>query len=175
MICDSPEDLWHIYNILSKGDFIRTTTFRKVALENSQGVKTNAVKKKINITIKIEEIEYDNKEGLIRLKGKNVSENDFISVGQYQSIEIGKGSLFTLIKKLWDDIHIEKLRLASDPSVSSDLAAVLMEEGICHIYLISSHITTLKAKVEMSVAKKRKGPSQHDKVFYIFIYLNFLN
>jgi len=156
--------LWHIYNIISKGDFIRTKTFRKVALENSQGIKTNAVKKIINITIKIEEIEYDNKEGLMRFKGKNVSENDYVSVGQYQSIEIGKGSLFTLIKKIWDDIHIEKLRLASDPSVSSDLAAVLMEEGVCHIYLVSSHITTLKSKIEMSISKKRKGPSQHDKV-----------
>ncbi len=168
-MCDCPEDLWHIYNIVTKGDFIKTKTFRKVAYENSQGVKSNAVKKVINITIKIEEIEYDNKEGLMRLKGKNVSENDYISVGQYQSIEIGKGSLFTLIKKIWDEIHIEKLRLASDPSVSSDLAAILMEEGVCHIYLISSHITTLKAKIEMSIAKKRKGPSQHDKVFLILI------
>jgi len=122
------------------------------------------VKKKIDITIKIEEIEYDNKEGLIRFKGKNVSENDHISVGQYQSIEIGKGSLFTLIKKLWDEIHIEKLKIGSDPSITSDLAAILMEEGVAHIYLISSHITNLKAKIEMSIAKKRKGPSQHDKV-----------
>lgn len=122
------------------------------------------MKKKIDITIKIEEIEYDNKEGLIRFKGKNVSENDHISVGQYQSIEIGKGSLFTLIKKLWDEIHIEKLKIGSDPSITSDLAAILMEEGVAHIYLISSHITNLKAKIEMSIAKKRKGPSQHDKV-----------
>lgn len=108
----------------------------------------------------------------MRFKGKNVSENDYISVGQYQSIEIGKGSLFTLIKKLWDDIHIEKLRVGSDPSISSDLAAVLMEEGICHVYLISSHITTLKAKIEMSIAKKRKGPSQHDKVILILPKFN---
>lgn len=104
---------------------------------------------------------------MIRFKGKNVSENEHIGIGQYQSIEIGKGSLFTLCKKVWDDVHLEKLRLASDPSISSDLAAILMEEGIAHIYLISSHITTLKAKIEMSISKKRKGPSQHDKVFSI--------
>jgi protein pelota len=38
-----------------------------------------------------------------------------------------------------------------------------MEEGVAHLYLISSHITTLKAKIEQSIPKKRKGPSQHDK------------
>lgn len=143
---------------------IKSTTFRKVALENSQGVKTNSVKKKITISVKIEEIDYDNKEGLMRIKGKNISQNEYINIGQYQSIEIGMGNYFTLFKKHWDDVHIEKLRLASDRTISADLAAILMEEGVAHIYLISSHITDLKAKIELSIAKKRKGPSQHDKV-----------
>lgn len=38
-----------------------------------------------------------------------------------------------------------------------------MEEGIAHLFLISSHITTMKAKIESSIPKKRKGPNQHDK------------
>ena len=143
---------------------IRTTTYRKVSKEDSQGVKTSSVKKKINISVKIEEIEYDNKEGLMRLKGKNVSQNEYVNIGQYQSVEIGMGNFFTLFKKCWDDVHIEKLRLASDRTVTADLAAILMEEGVAHIYLISSHITDLRAKIELSIAKKRKGPSQHDKV-----------
>jgi protein pelota len=147
---------------------IKTTTFRKVALENSQGVKTSSVKKKINISVKIEEIEYDNKEGLMRLKGKNVSQNEYVNIGQYQSIEIGMGNFFTLFKKCWDDVHIEKLHLASDRTITADLAAILMEEGIAHIYLISSNITDLKAKIELSIAKKRKGPSQHDKVIILY-------
>ena len=91
---------------------IRTTTYRKVSKEDSQGVKTSSVKKKINISVKIEEIEYDNKEGLMRLKGKNVCQNEYVNIGQYQSVEIGMGNFFTLFKKCWDDVHIEKIRLA---------------------------------------------------------------
>ena len=163
MTCDNAEDLWHLYNILLKGDFIKTFTFRKVTHETSAGTKSTSVKKKIDITIKIEEIEYDHNEGIIRYKGKNVSENEHIAIGQYQSIEIGRGSTFTIFKKSWDEISIDKLRESCDVSAVSDLAAIVMEEGIAHIFLISSHITTLKAKIELSIPKKRKGASQHDK------------
>jgi protein pelota len=45
-----------------------------------------------------------------------------------------------------------------------------MEEGIAHIYLISSHLTTLKAKIEQNVPKKRKGPSNHDKAMSNFFH-----
>ena len=161
LICDSLEDLWHLYNIVGRGDFVKTITFRKVTHEKAG--KNTSIKKKINITIKVEEIEYDQKEGIIRYKGKNVSENEYIAIGQYQSIEIAKGLMFTVFKKNWDDISIERLKQATDVTITSDLAAVVMEEGVAHLYLISSHITSLKTKIEQSIAKKRKGPSQHDK------------
>jgi protein pelota len=168
LTCDTAEDLWHLFNILLKGDFIKTITFRKVAHETSSGVKSTSVKKKINITLKIEEIEYDHNEGIIRYKGKNVSENEYIAIGQYQSIEIGKGSTFTVFKKSWDDLSIDKLRESCDVSAVSDLAAIVMEEGIANIFLISSHITTLKAKIESSIPKKRKGATGHDKSLLSF-------
>jgi protein pelota len=161
LVCDNIEDLWHLYNIVGKGDFIKTITFRKVAHES--GGKSTSTKKKINITIKVEEIEYDQKEAIIRYKGKNVSENEFIAIGQYQSLEVAKGVSFTVFKKNWDEFHIERLRQATDPTITSDLAAVVMEEGVAHLYLISSHITTLKTKIDLSIPKKRKGASQHDK------------
>lgn len=166
LICDNLEDLWHLYNIIVKGDFVKTITFRKVTHEKAG--KSSSIKKKINITIKVEEIEYDQKEGIIRYKGKNVSENEYISIGQYQSIEIAKGLMFTIFKKHWDEISIDRLKQATDVTITSDLAAIVMEEGIAHLYLISSHITTLKAKIEQTIAKKRKGPSQHDKSLTLF-------
>lgn len=166
LVCDNLEDLWHLYNLVGKGDFVKTITFRKVTHEKAG--KSSSIKKKINITIKVEEIEYDQKEGIIRYKGKNVSENEYIAIGQYQSIEIAKGLMFTIFKKNWDDISIDRLRKATDVTVTSDLAAIVMEEGVAHLYLISSHITTLKAKIEQTIAKKRKGPSQHDKSLNLF-------
>ena len=125
MICDNPEDLWHLYNVIHRGDFVKTFTFRKVAHEGKDGNKTSSQKKKINITVKVEEIEYDQSETILRIKGKNVSENEYISIGQYQAIEIGKNISFSLFKVNWDDMDIDKLKVACDPTISSDLAAIV--------------------------------------------------
>ena len=162
LVVDHIEDLWILYNILAKGDYIKTVMFRKVQHETGTG-KTQSVKKKIIITIKIEEIDYDQTEGIIRLKGKNVSENEYISIGQFQTAEITKGSFFTLLKQYWDDISIDTLKTSTDPTLTSEVAAIMMEEGVAHLYLITNNQTVLQGKITQSIPKKRAGSTQHDK------------
>ena len=92
--------------------------------ESSSGTKSSE-KKRIDITIKLEEIDYDQIGEEIRLKGKNVAQNQHINIGQYQTFSIIKHVPFTLFKKFWDDIHIEKLKMSTDPTITSDLAAIV--------------------------------------------------
>ena len=56
----------------------------------SRGGKVSSTKKKIIITIKIEEIEYCQEDDIIRIKGKNVLKNKIISISQFQTAEILK-------------------------------------------------------------------------------------
>ena len=162
MIIDNPEDLWSIYNIVQRGDFIKTAVFRKIQHESNNG-KVSSTKKKLILTIKVEDIDYDQVEGTIRFKGKNVSENENISIGQFQAAEISKGSSFSLYKKYWDEINIETLKAATDSSITADVAAIIMEEGVAHLYFITNNLTTLKGKITQSIPKKRTGSTGHDK------------
>lgn len=163
LILDTLDDIWHFYNVVSKGDLLQIKVTRKIAHETSGGNKGSTTKKTLNITIKCETIEYDSNGDEIRINGKNVSQNEFISVGQFQSASIVRGIQFGIIKRSWDPFVLETMQVASDPTLTSDLAVLLMEEGISHLYLVSSHLTLLKGKVELSIPKKRKGPSNHDK------------
>jgi protein pelota len=162
IIVDNDEDLWTLYNIIAKGDYLKTAMFRKVQHESGGG-KVSSTKKKIIITIKIEEIEYCQEDDIIRIKGKNTSENEYISIGQFQTAEISKGSFFTLFKYYWDDIHIETLRNATDKTITSDVAAIIMEEGIAHLYFINNNQTVLHGKINQSIPKKRNGSTQYNK------------
>ena len=162
IIIDNDEDLWILYNLIAKGDYIKTAMFRKVQHESGGG-KVSSTKKKLIITIKIEEIEYCQEDDIIRLKGKNTSENEYISIGQFQTAEISKGSFFTLFKYYWDDIHIETLRNATDKTITSDVAAIIMEEGIAHLYFINNNQTVLHGKINQSIPKKRNGSTQYNK------------
>ncbi len=162
IIVDNDEDLWILYNLIAKGDYIKTAMFRKVQHESGGG-KVSSTKKKLIITIKIEEIEYCQEDDIIRIKGKNTSENEYISIGQFQTAEISKGSFFTLFKYYWDDIHIETLRNATDKTITSDVAAIIMEEGIAHLYFINNNQTVLHGKINQSIPKKRNGSTQYNK------------
>ena len=159
LIVDNPEDLWALYNIMAVGDCIKLATFRKV--QHETGSKVSSTKKKIIITLRIEEIEYSPES--IRFKGKNISPNEYIAIGQYQTDEIGINSFFSLYKTYWDDIHLETLRSVTDVTVTSEVAAILMEEGLAHLFYISSNQTVTKGKVTQSIPKKRNGSTQHDK------------
>lgn len=162
IIVDCAEDLWALYNVIAKGDFVKTAMFRKVQFESGSG-KVSSEKKKLIITIKIEEIDYDQNEGIIRLKGKNVSENENISIGQFQTCEISQGSFFSIYKSYWDEIHVQTLLDASNTSITADLAALIMEEGVAHLYTITNNLTTLKGKITQTIPKKRSGSNAHDK------------
>ncbi len=91
---ENDDDMWNLYNFIDKGDFVKGKITRKIALEGVIGSE----RKTMTIVLKIEEIEYDQDSNIIRLKGKNVSENKFIQVGQFQSMEINYSSVVTLIK-----------------------------------------------------------------------------
>ena len=57
------------------------------------------------------------------------------------------------------------VEMACDPTQHADLGAVVMQEGLAHVCLVTSSMTLVRAKIETNIPRKRKGQcSQHDKV-----------
>ena len=158
LIVDNAEDLWALYNIMEVGDSIRLSTSRKI--QHETGSKSTSIKKNITITLKIENIEFS--PNSIRFKGKNISENEYIKIGQYQTDEIIVNSTFKLSKNYWDDIHLETLRRVTDVTVMSEIVAILMEAGISNLFYITSTQTVSKGKITQSMSKKKAGFSKHE-------------
>ena len=158
LIVDNPEDLWALYNIMEVGDCIKLSTSRKV--HHEKGSKSLSIKKSITINLKIEDIEYS--PNSIRFKGKNVSENECIKIGQYQSDEILVNSTFTLSKNVWDDIHLETLKRVTDVTVMSKIVAILMEPGISNLFYINNNQTVIKGKINESMPKTKARFSKNE-------------
>lgn len=65
----------------------------------------------------------------------------------------------------WLTLYFHCSEQACDPTQSADLAAVVMQEGIAHVCLVTSSMTLVRAKLEANIPRKRKGMcSQHDEV-----------
>ena len=159
LIVDNADDLWALYNIIAEGDNIKLSTFRKV--QHETGSKSSSIKIKIYITITIEEIDYS--PNAIRIKGKNITQNEYIAIGQYHTDEIGVNSTFTLFKNYWDDFHLETLKKVTDITVMSEIAAILMDSEIAHLFYISTTSTITKGEITQSMPKKRSGSTKYEK------------
>lgn len=160
---EDEEDIWQAYNLINRGDSVKSSTYRKVITESSTGT-TGSNKIRITLTLRVENTEYDAQSSQIRVKGKNIVENDYVKMGQYHTIDIELNTKFTLWKFCWDSISAERLEVACDPAKKADLIGLVMQPGLAYLCLITDSMTVVKSKIEVNIPKKRNNAvSQHEK------------
>ncbi|KEG11229.1 eukaryotic peptide chain release factor subunit 1 [Trypanosoma grayi] len=150
------EDLWHLYNLVLCGDHVRTKTKRKVAKETSTGTQAAEVRV-VTLELEVRQVEFSPDE--LRLHGVNTSENDYVKLGAHHTLSIHTfpPQDLTIVKRDWDDIIAARLREACDNESRSDTAAILMDNGVANVLLVTPSFMYSKAKVEVSIAKKHKN------------------
>ncbi|XP_059352470.1 protein pelota-like isoform X2 [Daphnia carinata] len=162
LIPENPEDMWHAYNLISHGDTVRASTIRKVQTESATGSSSSRVR--TMLTIEVETIDFDTQACVLRLKGRNVEENQYVKMGAYHTVDIEPNRKFSLTKACWDVVALERIDMACDPSQNADVAAVIMQEGLANVCLVTGAMTLVRAKIDVTIPRKRKGnTSQHEK------------
>jgi protein pelota len=163
---EEPEDMWHVFNLLTLGDHVKTTTYRKVVKTTSGG--TTSTKKRLNLTVEVESTDFDPDACVLRLRGKNVEMHDDVQLGSYHTLSLELNRNFTLTKDRWDAMFLERLDTCTDLTKSADVAAVVMEEGLANVCLVTAHMTVVKVKIESNIPRKREGRSGHGKALTSF-------
>jgi protein pelota len=170
---ETPEDLWHCYNLLQTGDMIRTTTLRKVVKESSTG-STSSQKKRMNLTIQVQKVDFDPQSLELRLSGPTTSESDLVKMGAFHTLKLELDQNFSLEKECWDQIFLDRIQEACDPERQAEIAAVVMQgSGLAHVCVVTGSITITKARIDVNIPKKRTGSSAHAKAidkFYNGVY-----
>jgi len=158
-------------------DQLKSTTVRKVQSESNTG-SVSSQRVKTTLTISVTSVEFDPTVGVLRVNGKNACQNLYVKMGQYHTLELELNRAFTLFKKEWDSIALDRIREASDITNVADVAAVVMHEGLANVCLITPNMTIVRQRIEMHIPKKRKAGSQdHDKAlvkFYDVVYQSVL-
>ncbi|KAL6651563.1 hypothetical protein ACP70R_010488 [Stipagrostis hirtigluma subsp. patula] len=157
LLPEEEDDLWHAYNLIATGDNLQAVTVRKVLRDAASGGR-DAERVKLKLEIVVESVEYDKEGSVLRVRGKNISENDYVKIGQFHTLELELKRPFVLRKEIWDSFAIDTYKQACDPAASADLAVILMQEGLAHLFLIGKSITATRARIETSIPRKH-GPA----------------
>ncbi|RKP38134.1 pelota [Dimargaris cristalligena] len=156
MCPEEAEDMWHIYNILQVGDLVKAGTVRRVTTETTTGsVESSRVR--INLTIKVEGIDFDSQAAALHINGPNTEENKYVKLGAYHTLDLELNQRFTLAKPEWDTFALEKVQEACDVARRADVAAIVLQEGLANLCLLTEHMTLVRQRIEVPVPRKRKG------------------
>ncbi len=164
---DVAEDLWHAYNLLQPNDLVRCTTLRKVVNTSNTGSTTSS-KVRTNLTIRVSKVDFDPISLQVRISGPNVEESKFVRMGAHHTLTLELGRNFSIEKECWDQIFLDRIDEACNPERSAEIAAVVMQPGLAHLCLVMGSITVTKARIEITIPKKRTGSSNHAKAFKRF-------
>ncbi|KAI0887661.1 uncharacterized protein GGS22DRAFT_157802 [Annulohypoxylon maeteangense] len=157
-----PEDMWHANNLISPEDVVKAHAIRKVTTETKTG-STMSERVHTDLTIRVTSTFFDPGSSQLHVSGTVIVENSFVSLGQYHTLDLELNRSFTLWKKYgWDSVARETLSDALKQDKEGAVAAVVMQEGIANICLITEYRTILKQRVESAIPKKRSSSSEQD-------------
>ncbi|TPX71037.1 hypothetical protein CcCBS67573_g06302 [Chytriomyces confervae] len=162
LVAEEQEDMWHAYNLVLAGDSLKGSTIRRVVTESATG-STDKSSVRITLTIQVETVEFDTQACMLRVNGRNVQENKFVKMGGYHTLDLEMHKPFTISKESWDMIALDRIQQACDVAARADIAAILLEEGLATLCLVTSSMTLVRGRVEVNVPRKRKGSSGHEK------------
>ena len=60
---------------------------------------------------------------------------------------------FELTKPLWDTVSLERIDVATDVTRKADLAAVVMQEGLANVCLVTASMTLVRKKIEVNIPR----------------------
>ena len=79
-------------------------------------------------------------------------------MGAYHTIDVEPQRKFTLTKPDgWDSVALDRVDEACDAARTADLAAIVMQEGLANICLVTSSMTVQKQKVMECLSLFNKG------------------
>ncbi|OAQ73526.1 pelota [Pochonia chlamydosporia 170] len=163
LLPEDPEDMWHAYNLIVPGDLVHAHALRKVVTVNSGTGAAAAERVHTDLTVKVKSTFFDPVISSLRVSGVVASENDHVPMGSHHTLDIEVNRSFTVIKPDgWDSVSKTTLAQALSDDKNGAMAAVVMQEGLAHICLITQFRTVLKTRVESVVPKKRDTAADQD-------------
>jgi len=149
LIPENLDDIWHLHNIIDKGDLVRAVTFRTDDQKDDKIRSKKAEKKKIKLGIRVDEVKFHEFSDRLRIHGK--IEEGPQELGSYHTINIEADNMdkLSIVKEQWKDYKLKRIdeavkqrdqMILTFASLDEDTAtiAVLRQSGVQFIADIDS-------------------------------------
>ncbi|SPO03108.1 related to DOM34 - functions in protein translation to promote G1 progression and differentiation [Cephalotrichum gorgonifer] len=175
LLAEEPDDMWNAYNLVLPSDTVRAETTRSVSHVTALGAATSQ-RVTCVLSVTVESTTWDPTISKLHVKGRISSETSVASMGQYHTLHLEVGRPFTIDRPDgWDSVATTMLRDALRTDKGGAVAAVVMQEGLANICLVTESRTILLQRLERKVPSKRDDPkalASSSRAFYDLVLTN---
>jgi len=153
----SPEnldDLWHLFNIISRGDGIQAKTSRMVKAESKDGRPTKGRRVPVVLQLRVEDASFDSESERLRIRGVIVDAPEELSAkGSYHSLDVKVNTHLSIIKEQWMKHQIDRLERASRIETQPIVVIALDDSEFC-IAILRHYGFDIKSQYERKLPGK---------------------
>ena len=129
---ESLDDLWHLYNIILKGDEVHARTSRKVKPDDQYARPTKAKRVPVNLGVQVEKMYWDKVLNRLRINGIVCDAPEKLSInGSRHTIDVTVNTSLTIVKKKWQKHELDRLKQASRITAAPLTIVSIDDEDYC--------------------------------------------
>ncbi len=126
------DDLWHLYNIIYKGDLIHGRTTREVKMDAEYSRPKKGKRVSVFLSIKVEDVVWDRSLNRLRVHGQiHEAPEDIAGRGSYHTLNVVVNKPITIVKKEWLKHQIDRLERARRYEVPPIIVVSIDSEEYC--------------------------------------------
>ncbi|MGE5187635.1 MAG: mRNA surveillance protein pelota [Betaproteobacteria bacterium] len=114
VVPDTPDDLWHLYNVVYKGDEVYAMSSRAIKNDTETSRPKSAERVSAFMGVKVESVSWDKFLGKLRVHGLICHAPDIIPTGAHHTLAIALNQPMTIVKKEWPKHLLDRLAKASE-------------------------------------------------------------
>jgi protein pelota len=107
IMLESMDDLWHLFNIIEKGDLVFAQTYRREEKKTDKLRPERGKKKPMRLGIEVEDIEFHEFSDRLRVHG--IIKEGPQDLGSYHTLNLAEGDKISIIKKAWSAHHLNRV------------------------------------------------------------------
>jgi protein pelota len=114
VVPDSQDDLWHLYNIIYKGDEVYAYTSRAIKTDTENSRPKSAERFSAFMGVTVESVSWDKFLGKLRVHGLICHAPEIVPTGAHHTLSIALNQPVTIVKKEWPKHLLDRLKRASE-------------------------------------------------------------
>jgi len=149
------DDLWHLYNIIYKGDEVYAYTTREIKQDEKYARAKRGERVPVFLGVRVEKVFWDRFLGRLRVHGIICQAPDIVPTGAHHTLNIAINTPVTIVKEEWPRHHVERLETAEKTSEKPLIIIAIDDEG----YAVA---TTTQYSVDVKVEEKTRLPGKFE-------------